>query len=462
MGLFDFFSGKRPEDIEKKGDELFDRDAFGYAKIEYEKARERHLKKPSTDGEFAKKIDDKIQKACEGLACGHKDKAERYIKLNCFEDALELVELAMLLTRDNEIRNELIRMKAQILLSNNHANIESGFEDNIENDFKDGIESDFEDGIESDIETDIEIKKTADVNEIGNTEISRLEETFFALCNTLDENEQEEYHAYGEEFMLGFVALNEGDFFNAEEHLLNALEKNSDRTTHIPLELAVCYLNMGEYAKSRIYAESCLDDFPESENGCRIMCEAFWAEGDYQGAHNFLDHIMPANRQYGSIVFSLLKGDTFFQAGEYQKAETFFLEHLKKGDAGQKDQHLGQKDQQTGQRTEGSEQNELILRSLARTCQAMGEHHKARDIYAGLMSRCSGCGRMSDFALRKGFAESSFASGVHTTQILEIFLQLVQEDPENRGAYYLKVSDIYAVLDHDEESLRFKAMAQDV
>lgn len=431
MGLFGFFSGKKPEDIEKKGDKFYDQGAFGYAKIEYEKARERHLSKPSEDGEFGEKIGDKIRKACEGLALGHKEKAEEFIKVNCIEDARDLLNLAMELTHDGKLREELIALKARISSSNTPGTTESdsmhlkGVEGNGESkgNYSEGS-ADFDNG---------------DFESASGSNLSELEDTFFALCSTLDEDEQNEYQTYGDDFMVGFVALNEGDFVTAKEHLLKALEKNSDRKTHIPLELALCYLNMGEYADSRIHAQACLDDFPDSENSCRIMCESFWAEGDYQGAHGFLDRAMAVNSLSSSIILPLLRGETFFQAGEYQESEKFYLELLKQ-------EHIGQ--------------NEVVLRSLARTCQAMEEHDKARDLYAGLMSRCSGCGRMPDFALRRGFADSSFASGVHTTQIVEMFLNLVQEDPENRGDYYMKVSDIYAAQGHEEESLRFRTMAE--
>ena len=82
MGLFGFFSGKKPEDIEKKGDEFYEQGVFGYAKMEYEKARERHLAKPSEHENFGQIIVEKIQKACEGLALGHRDKAKDYIEEN--------------------------------------------------------------------------------------------------------------------------------------------------------------------------------------------------------------------------------------------------------------------------------------------------------------------------------------------------------------------------------------------
>ena len=46
--------------------------------------------------------------------------------------------------------------------------------------------------------------------------------------------------------------------------------------------------------------------------------------------------------------------------------------------------------------------------------------------------------------------------------ILEIYLSLVKEDPENRHYYYSRVSEIYSKLGYEGEAERFRSFADEI
>ncbi|SLM29930.1 putative TPR repeat:RNA-processing protein [Desulfamplus magnetovallimortis] len=458
MGLFGFLSRKTPESFEKKGDSFFDKGAFGYAKIEYEKAREYHLEKPSEDVSFGERIAFKIIDTSERLAITHKEKALEYIELGCFNDARDLLSLALELVHNPDLKAEILHLgevlseceKTGLLpgdsgsLQGNSGNLPGGSGSLPRGD---GSLSGGSGNLPGDSFNQAEItSKEFTEDSQGNmydgleAEPNELQETFFALCSTLDETRQIAYADYGQDFVSGFVLLNEGEFEEALDYLLRALEKNSHRKTHIPLEIAVCYLNMGEYSRSKVYGEIYLGDFPGSESGWHLMCESFWSAREYEGAHEFLDRLMSDGDYEGAVALALMKGETFFLEGKFTDAAEFYqkiIENEPVGDA-----------------------KEPLFRSLARTFHALGEYEKAKDIYAALMNSCGSCGRMPDFATRFGFAEASFALGVRTTQLLEIFLKLAQEDPDKRSLYYRRAADIYDAQGHEDESRRFMEMAQ--
>ena len=50
--------------------------------------------------------------------------------------------------------------------------------------------------------------------------------------------------------------------------------------------------------------------------------------------------------------------------------------------------------------------------------------------------------------------------GDHTVGILELYLSLIQEDPDNRKDYYRKISRIYASMGNKNEAGRFRAFAE--
>ena len=76
------------------------------------------------------------------------------------------------------------------------------------------------------------------------------------------------------------------------------------------------------------------------------------------------------------------------------------------------------------------------------------------------MDQCRGCHARIDPFVKRKFADISFELGQGSSAILEIYLSLTQEDPENNPFYFQRVSRIYALLGNEEEARRFQLFAQ--
>ena len=76
------------------------------------------------------------------------------------------------------------------------------------------------------------------------------------------------------------------------------------------------------------------------------------------------------------------------------------------------------------------------------------------------MNGCQGCGTRIDPLIKQKYADISLETGDYSTDILEIYLGLVQEIPENRTDYYQKISMIYELNGNQEETRRFKSFAE--
>ncbi len=416
MGFFDFFLRKKPEDYEKKGDAYFKKEFFGQAKIAYDKAESMSNFKPSLDSSFRERINDKIQQSCEGLAQQHFIRGKELIEADCIKDAGEFFTLALELTKNETLASELEQImiqtqKTQVTHIQDRQNQDEDPDENHNN------------STENFIQESIEMDD------------SNYEERFEALCSTLTQKEQSAYNSYGDDFIKGFVDLNQGQFDSAAQRLAMALETQVDGKNYIRLELATCHLNMGNYEKAVDLLEQFLKYFPDSLRGYEILCETLWASGDFRKAENLLNTC--SEKIADSLLIHLLKGETLFQEERYDEAENYYRELItKRGREG------------------------LILRALAKTIEAAGNPKAAKDIYSELMASCNTCGRRPDFYLRLGFADTSFASGEYSDQLIDIYLNLAMEDPEHQPAYYKKVSTIYAELGNLEESRRYKAFAK--
>jgi len=133
----------------------------------------------------------------------------------------------------------------------------------------------------------------------------------------------------------------------------------------------------------------------------------------------------------------LLIGETLFHAGQYHDAESHYLDYLD---------------------SRGWE--EAIALALARTFEALGSKEKARKQYSEIMNKCQGCGSRIDPLIKQRYADISLDTGDHSTNILELYLSLVQEKPENRTDYYQKISMIYKLNGNQDEARRFRSFAE--
>jgi len=429
MGLFSFLSGKTPEVLMENGDLLFERGQFGLAKIDYEKARVRHGKKPAQDPDFLNKLDLKIRHSSESLAQQHFDKGKELIESGCHREAHELLALARELTTTPELLQEI---EVGLNRCDNFNGGEYGTSDLVE--LPNGNEP-----LESGSSDSVDLSSGNDPSE---GQLSDLEfkngddfETFEVILSTLSKEEQEAYGEYGDDFVHGIVALNSGNFQKAVSLLEQACELNGATENYIGLELGTALLNLEELDQAERLLTDFLEWSPLSVRGYYVLCEVLWMEKAFDRAHNILDSC-PESIASG-IPMVLLKGETWCLEGKLDLAEKLYQDAL-----------------------ERNGMDDALVRALAAINEIRGETDRAFERYAGLMASCSGCGQRPDTELKRKFAHAGFASGVMTSQIIDVYLDLVREDSDNRKVYYENVSAIYDYLGNGEEALRFKAFAR--
>jgi hypothetical protein len=165
------------------------------------------------------------------------------------------------------------------------------------------------------------------------------------------------------------------------------------------------------------------------------LCEIYWQNEQFDQAQQLLINCPEALRH--SSVIHLLIGETLFHTGQYHDAESHYLGYL--------DSHGW---------------DEAIALSLAKTFEALGSKEKAREQYSDVINRCRGCGSRVDPLIKQQYADISLETGDHATSILEMYLGLVQEIPENRADNYQKISRIYELNGNEEEARRFRSFAE--
>ena len=406
MGFLGLFSGKDPQSYEQKGDLLFREGKFGDAKIAYETGFYKLEKKEPQNSNLKRRLKEKVLKSKESLALNHKQRGEEIMESEYYEDAEDLFRLALELTEDQDLKKELQR-----LLNETRRNIsQQGYEESPQ------FQSEDDDQEESVV-------------------ASPEDEYFIALCGAFSERDRERaYLSYGRAFKEGYVALNQGDFETASARLAQAMEENGSEKNYIPFELATVYLNLGKNNEAEDLLILFLEDFPDSLEGYQMLCETYWAQKKFDQALELLGRFPGELNDYPELI--LFKGETLAQADRLGEAEDLFRDYLK---------------------SFGWDEN--IALALARTCEAQNKKEMALDWYGNVMKRCNSCGAKIPPEVKRRYSDVSLECGLYSLNILEIYLSLVQEDPENRQYYYSKVSEIYSKLGYEEEAERFKSFA---
>ena len=174
-----------------------------------------------------------------------------------------------------------------------------------------------------------------------------------------------------------------------------------------------------------------------------MLCEILWEYGEYDRAEVLLQTV--PEDLYETQAFILLHGENLYRQKKYTEAIEWYQRALNK---------YGW--------------NENITRVLAVTLESAEQPAAARDLYAQIISRCNSCHSAAAFAshidpfTRRRYAELSLAAGDHSTEILELLLSLVRDDPDHASLYYRKVSLIYAERGDKVEALRFKNFANQI
>jgi len=405
MGLLKKYFSKDPEKIEQKGDAFLKASDWGRAKLEFEKALDA-LEKTSSDDASETRLRDKLVQAKEALAHEHRQAGEDLMETEYYEEAQEFLQLALDLTRDPALISAVEKLMYEI------ARLTAG---------------------------DIQIKvPQSDQTSLADDETysgDQDEETFMALCSTLPEEVQEAYLSYGRSFKTGYLALNRGDFDLAADDLSQALEENPAPDSIIPLELATAYLNLKKLDEARRLLETFLQQHPDALPGYQVLCEVYWEIGAFDQAETLLADC-PDDLKH-SLAYVLLRGETLSQAGHHPEAASYYQDFM-----------------------EAYGWNEPLSIALAGTLETLGDLENARDLYAEIMNQCRSCHSRIDPLIKRRFADISFDLGQHSSAIMEMYLSLAQDDPENAPLYFQKISRIYASMGNEEEARRFRVFAE--
>jgi tetratricopeptide (TPR) repeat protein len=409
MGLFSIFQ-KSPENFEEAADRCFNNGDYGSAKIEYDRALARAGKKSPENIALIRRLGDKCRKAREALAGSHLETARELLMTGEHdEEAYELVSLALDLTEDETLTRNLLALRGDTHDGRDLNRELNQTADAVTGDAGGPIIEDHEDGDEDDY--------------------------FFILCSILPDEIQEAYHGFSPAFREGFVALNSGDFETAADRLEDAMDENDDPDGLIPPELATALINLGRYETARQLMEPFIQHHPESIRGYQILCDIYWEQKAYDRALSLLGSC-PAKLQ-ASLQIQLLISETLYLKGDFKPAIRLLSTWL--NDYGY---------------------NEIMARSLAKTLEAAGEIYAARDLYAQIIKGCASCGSRTDPFIRRRYAELCFQAGDQPKKLLDLFLSLTQEDPDNKKEYYYRIQQLYDKMGDAAESRRFLEMAE--
>jgi tetratricopeptide (TPR) repeat protein len=410
MGFFQFFQ-KSPEDIEQAGDRCFNAGDYGSAKIAYDRALARAEKNAPEKTALIRRLEDKCRRSKEALARFHLETVRDLMSTGEHDaEASELVILALELTEDERLKQDLMQVYRDIQSRGTSVRDPGGAGD-------EGTDS---------IDSFMAPDQDHDEDEDG---------YFSILCSTLPDEIQDVYHGFGQEFRKGYVALNRGDFKTAVALLTNAMEGDADPHGLIPPELATALVNLGRYETARRIMEPFVLRYPESVRAYQILCDIYWEQKEYELAAALLA-TCPASLQ-SSIQIRLLLGETLYLKEDYHAAIRLFSTWL---------DHHGY--------------NEIMARSLAKALEAAGETQKARDLYARIINGCATCGSRTDPFIRRRYAELCYQTGDRSKKLLDLYLNLSQEDPDNKREYYLRIQQLYEKLGDNREARRFQAMAE--
>ncbi len=408
MGFFGIFSGRAPESHEERGDEFMKRGAFGDALIEYEKALDKIEKRFPEKVHLTDRLGDKRGSARNGLAKIHLENAEIMIKAGDISDARELFHLALELAADEGLKRDAEKRMASFVDS---------------------------EAVSEKVPPVYEwTEPSPEEEEDADADAEQEAEIFSVLCHALPEELQEAYHSYGRSFVSGYVALNAGDFQPAAEHLENAMAENSGHTL-IPLELATAYIHLDANDDAAELLESFVAQNPEQPRAYQLLCEIYWGEKAYDRAGLLLSQVPESMKSTKAML--LLQGENRFQKKEYAAAEAIFNECAA----------IHGKD-------------EIVSRALAKTVEASGRTEEAKALYAEIINKCLSCGTRADPFLKRRYAELCYHSGDTSKNLLDIYLELVQEDPDNRSAYFRRISEIFHHKGELDEARRFNTLAK--
>ena len=187
--------------------------------------------------------------------------------------------------------------------------------------------------------------------------------------------------------------------------------KTESAGTFIPLELGTALLNLGHIEQAVLLLEDFLKHHLETLRAYPLLCEIYWQEKQFEKAHGLLQNC-PESLKNQAIIH-VLEGETFFHDNKYQEAEAHYSSFIA---------FCGW--------------DEAIACALAKTLEALGKKEEAKQQFAQILNACQGCGKQTDPLIKQQYADLSLETGDHSAKLLELYLALIQEIPENRPDNY--------------------------
>lgn len=406
MGFLNFFAGKSIQDYEQKGDTLAASNGWGQAKLEYEAALDKLEAGANGPSEDIRRIETKIRQCKEKLAAEHLETGRNLLDSGSMDEAREYFTLAYELTADPGLKSELEKCLEEA---------DQRFTARLDDPFPQTIRS-----------------SAAHAEE----NLAQEGENYFtALISPLPEDVQQTYSAYGQVFREGYMALNRGDFEQAANQLDIALAETTQDAEYIRLELATAYMNLNRLEEARQQLEILVTAQPHALPAYQMLCEIFWEQEKFEQAESILNDLPEELK--ASTAAHLLRGETYYQSGRFRQASELYQNYLEK---------FGW--------------NEAVARALAIACETDGQLDKARDLYGKIMNLCRSCHARIDPFIKQRFADLSLEAGHTDGRVLELYLSLTQENPENAAVYYAKISAIYQSKGNLEEAQRFRFFAE--
>jgi tetratricopeptide (TPR) repeat protein len=409
MSLMKLFSGPTPEKLESKGDTHFAASQWGQAKQAYERALHKLEKTAASDVHRHRQLQDKIRQTCDALARSHQEDAMNYLDGGYKDDAREALTLAMEICGDAAFRDKLAEQLAAL-----------------------NARPDADDHTFEDLPVDT---SSLDAVEIIPGPAASRDEYFEALCHTLPEAVGKVYQGYGEDFIDGYIALNNGDFDTAVTRLEQAMDSIPQPDSFIPLELATAYINKGRLEEARELLEQVRMYHPEALPAYQLLCDIYWEQGEIAQAKALLASLPPHLAQSRAVMH--LRGETLYRSGHFEQARDFYRHFLE---------------------TYGWDEG--MAQALAKAHEALHEWSEAREQYREIIGRCSSCQARVDPRMKHKYAELSFAEGHKGSDILEIYLSLARDIPANAAIYFDRISQIYFAQGNATEGKRFQSFAQ--
>jgi tetratricopeptide (TPR) repeat protein len=413
MAWMNFFTGATPAELEARGDRLMASGQWGQAKLTYERARAKLEKTAAVPAERFRALEGKIQQAREALARQHRDTALDYIDGGYVQEAREHLQLAVDMTRDPGLESQLTAALAALEASGGPS--------------------------EGTLQT---AQETTPMPEglLDDVPAATPHEQFDALCNTLPDEAAAAYRGYDENFRAGYVALNNGDFERAVLLLERALatapgDAAPGMDTYIPLELATAYLNLGRRTEARRLLETFHRMHPEVLPACELLCTIYGETEDFDRAEALLDALPAGLAQSRAGI--LLRGETLQRAGRFDAARSVYRGLLTA----------------YGWDAEAA-------RELAKVHEALNEPSEARRLYGEIIDGGRTCCGAIDPLVRQRYAELCFAEGDRSDALLDLYLALAKDAPEQAATCFERISRIYAARHNAVESERFRTFAR--